>query len=454
MIHCVYGIYHLWRPASGRTPASSGAYQLFSGFSDLCVMPLYAFGALATQNSGKEWTTRLPDQHIIAVFVPALYYTLITAAGLHFISLTISLWLGLMFRKITHMPPDMNPLEDNLTSRARHKKNKSSVVTTSTDNSEKQPSTPLEAHRRSGLPYEDTSRPPTVPFMHTRNGSYLSVSTRDSRVDLPSRQYQITPGNSPRNSVVSNDIKRLSAPRLGNRASYTEIPLYETRKSNSMSDSGSSPEKPRGVGKFTETWSTTDSLVSRTQQRNRALNAAAATQSRTSKVYEAVPQRYNFNESSDTESEADENDLAGSDFETEPGISTHPNPLGSHPPRTQTPYYPNQNPALTEVSLNQRRASGTNDIADEKPHSWAGKPWRNRISSIQPESAFFSKPYGELKPATPPVIIGSNRQVSSGNDYETSYSSAFGRRNVSGKAAEEGRAGGKSGYSRHGILGR
>ncbi|CCF33835.1 hypothetical protein CH063_05945, partial [Colletotrichum higginsianum] len=106
------------------------------------------------------------------------------------------------------------------------------------------------------------------------------------------------------------------------------------------------------------------------------------------------------------------------------------------------------------VDLNSGRASGTNDIADERPSSLALKVWpRNRDSSIQPESDFYSKPYGELKPATPPVMVGSSRQVSSGTDLETNqYSSVYGRRNVSGKAAEEGLVGTKGGYSRYSVM--
>jgi hypothetical protein len=58
------------------------------------------------------------------------------------------------------------------------------------------------------------------------------------------------------------------------------------------------------------------------------------------------------------------------------------------------------------------------------------------------EEPFYSRPYGDLKSATPPVMIGTNRKVSSGNDFETKHQSGiYERRNVSGKIAEEGRGG-------------
>lgn len=333
------------------------------------------------------------------------------------------------------MPPDMNPLEEHLTARSRHKKAKSSVSTVYTDySSEKRLSTPSE------------SRGPTVPFHHTRAGSSVTFGSRDSRLDLPSRHYQITPGTStPRHSTCSIDVKRASLPasRSSNRGSYVGVPVDEPHFENSYdNDLPRSSKQPR-TGKFTETWHATDSLISRTQQRNRAL--AAQERDRASKSYEILNQPYTYDDSGD-EAERDENILTGSDCEDSRGAyDQHPNPLRLNPatpPRPKTPYYAFPSNVLSETSLNKRTVSGSMDITDERP---VGAPTtRNsgyRNSSIQPESAFYSKPYGELKPATPPIMVGSNRQVSSGNDYDSQAASRFGRRNVSGKVAEEGRAG-------------
>ena len=69
--------------------------------------------------------------------------------------------------------------------------------------------------------------------------------------------------------------------------------------------------------------------------------------------------------------------------------------------------------------------------------------------SYEPEPAretFKAKYYGELKPATPPIMIGdkNDRQVSSGNDFgvRSNGFKVLDRRDVSGKVAEEGRGGG------------
>lgn len=529
---------------------------------DLAVIPLYAFGVISAVNHGTEWKLIInASQEITDALVKSEYYALIGAGGLHVISLGISVYLCLMFRRIANMPPDMNPLEPNLTSRAKqHKRNKSSVATSYTSVSEdsKRLSTPLENYRSSGAAYEDLSRPPNIPFMHTRANSRDSFASsasppskpRDSRTDLPSRQYQITPGNSPRHSLAGSvaELKRLSLPQ---RATYTEVPLHEIGVASppltaSRPGSGTTitvgpldqdqqptNASPTRVARFTEAWYASESLINRTQERQRALNAleraqrqsypqtaAAQYQQKSSspRKYEALNQRYNFDSDDDDASDRengrmirpgdsdDDYDDDGDNVQSSPINVTahlHPNPLRLNPipiPAPLQPTPPPSNPssssssspsdrdiiatrqktprplpALAEVSHNKnarRDTSGSRDIADAKRASapamapfWrrggagnAGAGMRN--SSIQADSDFYAKPYGELKPATPPIMVGGKkgaaggggggkknaggtRQVSSGNDYADlgSGAGATWRRNVSGKGAEEGRAG-------------
>ncbi|KAK3353471.1 hypothetical protein B0T25DRAFT_623422 [Lasiosphaeria hispida] len=475
LLHTTYGMYHLSKPASGRTPGSSAAYHVFASISDLCVLPLYGYGALAARNDGEQWGTLLPDKEAIKGLVPAAQYGLITAAGFHLLSLSISLYLGVMFRRISMMPPDMNPLEGHLTARA-HKRNKSSVATGSTYTvNDKRLDTPLDNH--------PATRPPSVPFMHTRQGSEISVNKRDSRMDLPSRQYQIAPSNSPRNSLTPQDAKRMSAPPRSPRDSYTEVSLSETRSRPTSSYSRPSTgtvsshrvesveaaqtAQPRAA-KFTEAWYASESLINRTKQRTRALNQMNTADKR--RTYEALDQRYNAHDSdSENEHKDDYRNPRGPARRPRPTSENdamdlgampdalHPNPLRSNPAavvepprRPKTPFSRVRNSVLSAISLN--RVSGSYDIADERAGVGADE-WdqpRNRDSSIQMDHDFYSKPYGELRPATPPVIIGGNRQVSSGIDYDMGAgvgSSQFGRRHVSGKIAEEGRAGGRGRFS-------
>lgn len=384
--------------------------------------------------------------------MPVVYYGLIGAGGLHLFSFAISLFLGVVFRRISLMPPDMNPLESHLTARPKHKKSKSSISTSTSTADEKRLSTPLEMHRRSGLPYEDVSRPPSVPFMHTRTQSRDSMVSRESRSDLANFRYDHVYGQSPGSSVVSTESKRKSAPPgRSHRGSYTELPLHDggspLREDNTRNSGQSRPAK------FTETWAPTDSMISRTNQRNRyeALNKSRA-QMRGNKSYSALSQRYSVEDSSDSEYD-DENQASMHDNE-----GRHPNPLRLNPsaseissinispkkskPRMQTPFRPQaeDNP-LAPMSSNSRRVSASRDIADQS--TTPGSPWQRSTGDLlQPEDQWFSRPYGELKSATPPVMIGSDRKVSSGNDYDPKHHSAvYERRNVSGKIAEEGRAG-------------
>lgn len=89
---------------------------------------------------------------------------------------------------------------------------------------------------------------------------------------------------------------------------------------------------------------------------------------------------------------------------------------------------------------------GSGDIADITSPALERAKERDLI---QKDIVFKAKHYGELKPGTPPIMIGggSNRQVSSGNDFGAGKGGfrALDRRDVSGKIAEEGRGGNDGG---------
>lgn len=452
MAHCLYAIYHLSRKASGRTPGSSAAYHVFAAIADLAVMSLYAYGAFSTHKGAQYWTTRLSNPEVMRYLVPAVYYITIGVGGLHLISLSISLWLGMMFRRISLMPPDMNPLEDHLTARPFHKRNKSSITTGSSLQDEKRSSTPLSLQERAGPDSHRHARSPVVPFLHTRAGSGYSLDSRSSHIDLPSRQYQIAPGNSPRSSVYSSATKRSSMPRSSQLGEYSSIPALDGHALGQPTASHN--ESKVRLGKFTETWLPSDSLISRTKQRHYNKNTPAPTShggNSDAQTYAALVQA--FNEDDSAESEYDDENEASYDRPRSLVLPRkHPNPLRSHPtspPRNSHAVATKQgrergnlsaeeSASLSEVSGNMRNFSNSRDVTDRE--SMAKGPWKGqRDSSIQLDDGFFSKPYGQLKSATPPITIGSDRRVSSGVDYRFAHSyGAPGRRNVSGKAAEEG----------------
>ena len=454
MAHSIYGIYHHSRSATGRPPASTAAYQVFSGITDLVVVSIYAYGAFTIHKDATNWSTRLKDKDLLQYLVPACYYTIVGTGALHIVSMLVSLWLGRVFQRIAQMPPDMNPLEDNLTARPFHKRNKSSV-TTSTTEDEKRLSTPHSYRYRSGVSYESLPGPNTVPFMHTRTNSRDTMASRDSQLNLPQRHYQIAASNSPRNSAASVISSRMSAPRTSHRGDYTEISLKDVNSSRGELVSNNNNNARDRAPKFTETWMPTDSLISRTNHRNRQM---AATQTghaaRASQSYSALGQRYNEDDSEsdygDDENQEGTNDQHPNPLRSHPTALTHGSPGGEH-----RPYQPwtasklSANSALSEISHNGRMVPESKDLADRS--LWENKP-DLRPPGKDDTDNFYSRPYGDLKPATPPVMIGNNnRKISSGNDYHHhSSSGGVDRRRVSGKVAEEGFAGSRFtvGYAR------
>ncbi|RMY97057.1 hypothetical protein D0862_08262 [Hortaea werneckii] len=134
----IYAIYHLGRPARSRQPGSSASYSIFAAIMDISLMPLYAYIVYATNanrqlpveqktasgnvlpgdwrwnsyfdNEVKETT----DLLLLVTFCGAVALT-----GLHLVALGPDIYLAIMFKKISNLPPDMNPLEDNLTGSKR-----------------------------------------------------------------------------------------------------------------------------------------------------------------------------------------------------------------------------------------------------------------------------------------------------------------------------------------------
>ncbi|KAI4133575.1 MAG: hypothetical protein LQ338_000087 [Usnochroma carphineum] len=124
--------------------------------------------------------------------VETTYLVGVVNGTLHLVSLIISIYLAVLFRKISNLPPDMNPLEENLTS--RHKRNKSELL----DNRTSQVSTETgsKGHSRAEEPLISPVR--SVPFMHTRNESSVNInnvpyphfSPRASRTSISAPLYE------------------------------------------------------------------------------------------------------------------------------------------------------------------------------------------------------------------------------------------------------------------------
>lgn len=164
---------------------------------DAGLIPFMIFTALISHtqsiepvNAPGHWSTLFASDEATASTVFTTFITSMVTGTFYLISLAISVYLGVIFRKISRLPPDMNPLEDNLTS--RHKRNKSSLL----DNPLSQTSTSVDKTQDPNAE-DPLMASPTVPFIHTRKDSYSNPagisypnsSAKVSRTDLSTPLY-------------------------------------------------------------------------------------------------------------------------------------------------------------------------------------------------------------------------------------------------------------------------
>lgn len=211
ILHMIYAIFHLCRSPVGRPPGSTASYMLFASIMDSGLIPFCVFSALVSRteytSGAYGWSTLFETPEVTQKIIYANFLINIVNGSLHLISLIISIYLAVIFRQITRLPPDMNPLEDNLTARP-HKRNKSEMTDKHLSQSSIDSS---DANRLSAAEDPLISPPRTIPFMHTRAGSAANVtpqrssqgadkkrsshvsnkSNRFSRSDLPSQQQRI-----------------------------------------------------------------------------------------------------------------------------------------------------------------------------------------------------------------------------------------------------------------------
>lgn len=186
LLHTFYGFYHLCREATGRTAGSSASYMVFAAMMDTGLIPFFVFCAWMSHadysTNAYGWSTLFNTSEISYKIIYAFFLISVTVGSMLVISLVLGVYLGLIFRKIAKMPPDMNPLEPTLTARP-HKRNKSELVSEKyfSGNTASSSENLIAGTRR-------------VPFMHTRTDSQESVSLyngspRASRLDLNKEDF-------------------------------------------------------------------------------------------------------------------------------------------------------------------------------------------------------------------------------------------------------------------------
>ncbi|KAL8713817.1 MAG: hypothetical protein Q9225_006692, partial [Loekoesia sp. 1 TL-2023] len=175
-----------------------------------------------------HWASLLMYIEATTKIVETTYLVSVVNGALHLLSLIISIYLAVIFRKISNLPPDMNPLEDNLTS--RHKRNKSELL----DNRTSQASTAIHSKRDSRVDEPLISPVRSVPFMHTRNEPSVNInsvphphfSPRASRTNISAPFYDQPLSN--RSSRTNTRQKTFYSQPPSNQASQTNFSPHPT----------------------------------------------------------------------------------------------------------------------------------------------------------------------------------------------------------------------------------
>lgn len=193
--------------------------MIFAAIVDAGLVPFFVVTALMARTEYLEpadtqgrWQTLFNTDITNYEIFKATFLLSVVDGSLHLTSLVISIYLTVIFRKICKLPPDANPLEDNLTSKT-YKRYKSSIA----DNRMSQATT-ATANSKQGSSAIDPLISPTrnVPFMHTRDDSIPDFnstsrphfSPRDSRTEI-SRPFYDQPRSGPSSRInISNSPQR------------------------------------------------------------------------------------------------------------------------------------------------------------------------------------------------------------------------------------------------------
>ncbi|KAK8187832.1 uncharacterized protein BKA78DRAFT_373183 [Phyllosticta capitalensis] len=196
----LYAVYHLMRSVGGRAPASAASYHFFALFADVALIPFYVFTAMMAKSNLSEapgaegrWRTFFKSESATNSIFSATWLTGVTIGALHLISVFLDLYLLIIFRKIAHMPPDMNPLEDDTSEELRKKHTMSSSMSEFTASDKRfsdltGSTVNLPNPSRASL-LEDPPLPDlrTMPFAQTRKDGQVSYSPHTPRSARESR---------------------------------------------------------------------------------------------------------------------------------------------------------------------------------------------------------------------------------------------------------------------------
>ncbi|KAK5175549.1 uncharacterized protein LTR77_000688 [Saxophila tyrrhenica] len=240
IITTMYAIYHLLRPAKSRTPGSSASYHIFALVMDIGLIPFYVFIAMyantnytADPDSKERWTSFFDAPEALNTLLLVTFIGSAVIGGLHLLSTVFDLWLIVLFRKISKLPPDMNPLEDNLTgrsSRTSKHKYKDSDATLTGSVAEKKPAymsgstISVDQYSRLSTANKDAENSRAVPFQHSRMDSQTTFSPHNPNTARWSREQfeDVNMYNQPASARNSRAEVNSQRPSPSKRSSFVE----------------------------------------------------------------------------------------------------------------------------------------------------------------------------------------------------------------------------------------
>ncbi|KIV98181.1 hypothetical protein PV10_01859 [Exophiala mesophila] len=407
ILHTLYAIHHLCRAASGRTPTTTASYMIFAALMDTGLIPFFSYSAwMAHADYTKNeygWSTLFNNSKSSYKIILAFFIVSAVEASLVALSLILGIYLAAMFKKIARMPPDMNPLEPNLTS--RHKRNKSEGVT------EKN----MKASGLVAMRASDTANLKRVPYIHTRTDSVDSVtlygndSARTSRAEFrkdltdnekdpwrfsannvsPSRPGSaISPSPNSRSIGLGLDSRsdRAASPlketpsKASSWLSYLDfegVPTDLSPEANQQLDSEVRPISPLS------NFSRDPSIDRRANERENWYQGG----DRTAQGYHSV----------DNASRLDVNPGLGVSFHDPSPKKRIQEPLGMNPPTPYDPNFPNENAAVTPTKERHFSYDMDREVLNDTEANNRGRPVQTSRPSSFVGSGGKSRFYGDLR---------------------------------------------------------
>lgn len=186
---------------------------------DTGLVPFYVFTAMLAKH---EWLDVPPDDRdrwvsyfdATAANDQVFQSTFLVASilgALHVLSFGLDLWLCMMFRQIARLPPDMNPLEDNLTSR-RKTKHQYKNSDTSFMSDKRYSQVPK------GLDMSEDQASSRVSFFHSRANQDAGYSAHTPRTAEMTRMSLVEPAR-----PTGRLSPMPSNPTMGKRSSYQSV---------------------------------------------------------------------------------------------------------------------------------------------------------------------------------------------------------------------------------------